>query len=355
MRVVQLIDSLDPGGAEKMAVTLANVLQTEIAFSGLMVTRKEGSLKSFLAKDTSYLFLGRKRIIDFKALYKAKRFLKVHSVSIIHAHASSYVFAVLLKLVYPKVSIVWHDHYGNSEKLAERASFFIKAASLFFSDVIVVNTHLLKWSQKKLFTKNIYFLPNFVSFPENEVATTVLKGTLGKRIICLANLRPQKNHLFLLQIAQVFLQKNTDWTFHLVGKNFQDAYANVVLNEIKRLHLDSHIYLYADSIDVKNILSQSDVGILTSESEGLPLALLEYGLSNLPVVVTDVGEVSKVVTAHQNGLLVNSNDLTSFVHDLELLTSDLALRNRLGEALNQTVLGQFSKEHSITTLLNIYK
>ena len=45
MRIVQLIDSLDAGGAECMAVNYANALSDTIAFSGLIATRKEGVLK----------------------------------------------------------------------------------------------------------------------------------------------------------------------------------------------------------------------------------------------------------------------------------------------------------------------
>ena len=44
MRIVQLIDSLDAGGAERMAVNYANALSEKITFSGLVATRKEGLL-----------------------------------------------------------------------------------------------------------------------------------------------------------------------------------------------------------------------------------------------------------------------------------------------------------------------
>ena len=43
MRIVQIIDSLDVGGAEKMAVNYANALVGRIEFSGLVVTRAEGN------------------------------------------------------------------------------------------------------------------------------------------------------------------------------------------------------------------------------------------------------------------------------------------------------------------------
>ncbi|MBC8643962.1 hypothetical protein H9W95_07615 [Flavobacterium lindanitolerans] len=56
MRVLQLIDSLEAGGAERMAVNYANGLANRIAFSALAVTRKQGILKEQLDKAVLYTF-----------------------------------------------------------------------------------------------------------------------------------------------------------------------------------------------------------------------------------------------------------------------------------------------------------
>ena len=54
MRIVQLIDSLEAGGAERMAVSYANALANEIEFSALVATRKEGNLKNQIGDKRSY-------------------------------------------------------------------------------------------------------------------------------------------------------------------------------------------------------------------------------------------------------------------------------------------------------------
>ena len=61
MRIVQLIDSLEAGGAERMAVNYANVLAEQIEFSGLAATRKEGALLDQINSNVSYLFLNKKK------------------------------------------------------------------------------------------------------------------------------------------------------------------------------------------------------------------------------------------------------------------------------------------------------
>lgn len=68
MRILQLIDSLEAGGAERMAVNYANALTDAIDFSGLVATRKEGPLLSQLGNKVSYLYLNKKAAVDFKAL-----------------------------------------------------------------------------------------------------------------------------------------------------------------------------------------------------------------------------------------------------------------------------------------------
>ena len=115
MRIVQIIDSLEAGGAERMSVIYANGLSKKIAFSGLIATRKEGLLLGQIDKSVNYLFLNKKRKIDFQAVFRLRAYIKKNKINFIHAHSSSFFIAVLVKLTFPKVKIIWHDHYGISQ------------------------------------------------------------------------------------------------------------------------------------------------------------------------------------------------------------------------------------------------
>ncbi len=85
------------------------------------------------------------------------------------------------------------------------------------------------------------------------------------------------------------------WSLHLVGKDFNDDYSLKLNNLIESLDLKKNIFLYGSKPDISNILRQCEIGLLSSKSEGLPLALLEYGLANLPVIATKVGECESVI------------------------------------------------------------
>lgn len=354
MRIVQLIDSLETGGAEQMAVTYANTLAQHIAFSGLIATRKEGDLKLQLAANVHYRFLARKKTIDFKALFKFRRYVIQNKITIVQAHSSSFLLAVFLKLVYPKIKIVWHDHYGNSEFLAQRKAGVLKIASYLFFRVIVVNHQLLEWGKNNLHCKKIAYLPNFTGERQKEGATTSLHGNDGKRIVCLANLRPQKNHILLLEVAQQLKQQYPDWSFHLVGKDFEDSYSDTIRKSITEQGLQQTVFMYGSRQDVSSILKQSTIGVLTSKSEGLPVALLEYGFHKLPVVVTNVGEISSIITI-DNGLLVEVLDTNLFYRAICRLIEDKELRVKMGENLQRTILENYAENAIIEKYFSVLK
>jgi glycosyltransferase involved in cell wall biosynthesis len=343
MRILQIIDSLEAGGAERMAVNYANALAKQVEFSSLVASRKEGALMKQLDEEVSYLFLNKKRAVDFSALVRLRRFVKKNKITIVQAHSTSFFLAFLLKTVCPRVQLIWHDHYGDSEFLNKRPSFFLKAVLPFFDGVIAVNQNLKSWSLGKLKFSNTIYLPNFPVLGNDVVVKTYLQGTEGKRIVCLANLRIQKNHFLLLEVANKLKFSHPDWTFHLVGKDFNDGYSRQIKNSILELDLEHSVYIYGTKPDIGNILEQSTIGILTSQSEGLPVALLEYGLYKKPVVVTAVGEIPEVIENGENGYLVLNQELELFYNNLVNLIDNNKLKQKLGDELYNTVLESYSE------------
>jgi glycosyltransferase involved in cell wall biosynthesis len=344
IRILQLIDSLEAGGAERMAVSYANALNRNIGFGALVATRTEGALKNQLDKNVAYCYLNRKSTFDFKALFLLRRFVVQNKITHIHAHSSSVFFGVLLKMVQPKLQLIWHDHYGNSELLDQRPVLALKMASLFVSKIVAVNYKLKNWSQEKLWCEKVTYLPNFTGVSSDGIVdATHLKGEEGKRIICLANLRPQKNHSLLLQIAKEIYSTHPDWTFHLVGKDFEDSYSNHLKEEIIALGLADIVFIYGSRHDIPFILDQSTIGVLTSESEGLPIAVLEYGLSKLPVISTSVGEIPTVLTDNE-GILISSNDSCNFVLSLRKMIDDKKMRFTFAENLHKKIIQNYSEE-----------
>jgi glycosyltransferase involved in cell wall biosynthesis len=351
--VIQLIDSLHAGGAEVLAVNIANGLFEQGVNSHICATRSEGVLKENIHNNVGYVFLNRKDIIDFKAVLHLNKYLKKHQINLIHAHATSYFFAVCVKVINPNIKIIWHNHFGDNEFLSKRALFPLKGVSYFFSLILSVNNNLRKWSTQNLKTKNVLFIRNFAFF-NNQEKSTILKGNDGKRIVHLAGYRKQKDHLNLLKGFLEISKENNDWTLHLVGKSYDDTYSKFIDNFIEHHNLSERVFQYGVCSDIKYVLSQSDIGVLSSYSEGLPLALLEYGLAKLAVVVTNVGECNNVIIHNTTGLIVEKRNDTALSEAIRSLVISKEKRIKFGEENFNYVSKHFSKEQFINKLKAIY-
>ncbi|MFY8214444.1 MAG: alpha-1,4-N-acetylgalactosamine transferase, partial [Flavobacterium sp.] len=86
MRIIQLIDSLEAGGAERMAVNYANGLASKADFSGLVCTRREGLLKAQIQSQVNYSFLAKKSAFDHNALWRLRSYCIVNKISHVQAH-----------------------------------------------------------------------------------------------------------------------------------------------------------------------------------------------------------------------------------------------------------------------------
>jgi glycosyltransferase involved in cell wall biosynthesis len=355
MRIIQVIDSLEAGGAERMALNYANALAKKITFSGLVTTRKEGALKTQIASNVPYLFLKKKKSIDLKAIFKLRKFIKKNNVDIIHAHSSSFFIAVLVKLTLPGIKIVWHDHYGSRAKESVRNNKVLVCMSVFFSSIFVVNLQLKEWNKKNMKCSHVIFIPNFATFQNGLAKLTHLRGTTGKKIVFLANLKKPKNHILILKAFYELKLNELDWSLHLIGKDYFDSYSDEIKSFIKSYSLENHVHLYGDKNDIKFILSQASIGVLASEEEGFPVTLLEYALENIPVVSTNVGYCSSVIKDGFSGLLFDpSSDSEAKNQLLKLIVND-SLRKILANNFKQSVLGNFSEAVVIERLILAYQ
>ena len=354
IRVIQLIDSLEPGGAERMAVTIANGLANEVTFSGLVATRLEGGLKNTLAKKVEYTFLNKMKAVDFSALFCLRDFVKKNNVNIIHAHGSSYFLAVLLKLTMPSIQIFWHDHFGNRVK-SQEGYFLLRFFSIFFSGVFTVNEALKDWAQKKLWVKDVEFLSNFTSESEDEISVTFLKGTPNKRIVFLANLHHPKNHILALSSFLASKIDREGWTLHLIGKDKQDDYSQELKNFIHQNNLQEAVFIYGSCNDVNSILKQAKVGILVSSYEGFPVTLLEYAMAELIVISTDVGYCNTIIQNNKTGYLIPSDSDELLTEAFINLSNESHENDTLAKNLNTFVKNNYDPEKVIQKIMEAYQ
>lgn len=299
IKVLQLIDSLNAGGGERMAVQLANALSEKIERSALVCTRHSGILEKDISSKVKFLCLNKTHSLDIVALKRLRRFVKKHDIKIIHAHSTSFFMASLLKLYRPQLKLIWHDHYGLSDHLNERPTNVLMICSYLFDHILCVNHKLKIWSKQHLKCKQVNFIHNFSLKPslKNSHNTKSLKGSkTAYKIIHVANLRPQKDHITALKALKKIKGNAISFSYHLIGAYEETSlYFREIRGFIKDNHLEKEVFIYGCQSNINQWLQQADMGLLSSVSEGLPVSLIEYAQAKLPVVVTDVGQCQWVV------------------------------------------------------------
>lgn len=354
MRVLQLIDSLRIGGAEKMAVSYANTLVDKVEGSYLCSTRLEGFLKEELDNKVHYLFLNRKRSLDLIATLKLKKFIRDNKIDIVQAHGSSFLIAVLVKVMAPNFKLIWHVHNGASEKMQLSHFLGLKFLSFFFDGVISVNTTLEKWVKKELRCKKVIELPNFItnnSFKNTEIL--LLKGDMQAfKIICVANIRPEKDYYNLLDGFEKFAE-NKNVSLHIIGNDFNTEYSKQIFKKIDNSKVKNQIFYYGSQRNVLKLLEQAHLGVIPSRSEGLPVALLEYGIVGLCVVSTDVGQCKNVIK--NNGLIVRKEDSMDLAEAFNAYYCNKKLAISDASKFNKNIISNYSPDAIISRLISFYE
>lgn len=348
MKILQLIDTLHVGGAERVALNYANSLPDYGIESHLCITRKKGVLIEEVEDGVQVHFIGKGNSLDFFALNRLIRIIKKNKIDVVHAHGSSWFFAVLCKIAGVNFKLIWHDHYGNSEFLASRKFRILRFFSKRIDGIISVNEQLAKWAKKELNCRKVIFLNNFIRRKQVMVDNSVsLKGDTSSKFICVANLRPQKDHYTLLEAFKLVKNHNKNVSLHLFGKDFKDEYSRKLIQQFES---SPSVFWYGESDNIFPYLEQADIGVLSSISEGLPLALLEYAYAGLGVVCTKVGDCSNVVRS--DGVLVPPNNPDELAVGMKIYLEDIKRYQKDSEALKTQIDRIYSENHNIPKYLN---
>jgi glycosyltransferase involved in cell wall biosynthesis len=125
--------------------------------------------------------------------------------------------------------------------------------------------------------------------------------------------------------------------------------------DIARLGLDGAVELLGTRTDVAELLAAAGVFVLCSDSEGLPMSVLEAMAAGVPVVATAVGGVPELVSDAETGILVPPRDPAALARALGALAADADLRERMGEAGRRRAEREFSLAGFHRAHLEVYR
>ena len=353
--VMQVTDTLNAGGLEKVALNLGNLLPRDRFASFLCATRENGPLSKYVASDVRCVLLHRAHRFDLRAIKQLNAFIRPHNVGILHAHGTSLFIAVAASLLPPHPTVIWHDHFGAA-RVATRPAWLYRLALRHVAGVIAVNPQLAEWSRGLGVPSNrVWYIPNFACDMSDAAAGDLtLPGHAGARVVCVAKFRPQKDHLTLIRAWAMVQERVPQAHLILVGSGSDIGYLDAVRGEISRCGVAHRVTLLGERSDVSAILRGCDVGVLSSASEGFPLALIEYGMAGLAAVATRVGQCAEVIGEGAAGLLVPPGDPQQLADAVTALLGDTAQRASLGRALHARVSEHYSAERIMRRICDVY-
>ena len=176
-------------------------------------------------------------------------------------------------------------------------------------------------------------------------------ANFGKTIIAVGRFNDSLKRLdLILKTFKVLLKKEPNAKLLLVGPynkalTFPPYHTETIEELLKELDFnDDSITFIGESECVDKYYLESSVMLMPSESEGLPMVLLEAGAFGLPCIISDIAGLEDVITDGENGFIVPLENTEKMAEKLHLLLSNEELYAKLSKNSKEMVQ-RFSKEN----------
>ncbi|QSS99804.1 glycosyltransferase [Pontibacillus sp. ALD_SL1] len=302
MRVVHLISGGETGGSKNHLLTLLSQFNKEDV--SLLVMQKGALYEEALEKGIDVHPLDQSSRYDVRVISKLKRFLKNGGYDLLHTHGPrANLYGALIKR---STNIPWITTIHSDPKLD-----FLKGG---IKGKVFTKINL--WAISRIdhfFAVSERFKEDLISLGiSGEKITTVYngidfsKGSYAKGNLTRKELNLNESDFVASMVARLHPIKGHEEVFQAV-KSLQDSSFQLLLvgggpeeeslkSRVKELGIENQVHFLGFRSDVPDIYQISDVGLLASYSESFPLALLEAGREDTPVIATDVGGVQHMVS-----------------------------------------------------------
>jgi L-malate glycosyltransferase len=162
------------------------------------------------------------------------------------------------------------------------------------------------------------------------------------RLGCVAQFRPEKGHMRLLEVLGRVSARNP-WRVDLAGEG---PLMKEVARQVALRGLEDRVRLLGRVEDVRAFWGDQHVALLLSDTEGSPNALIEAAFAGRPMVGTATGGTQDVI-GHNGGFVVALDDYDAAARAVEHLIDDPTLRLRLGEGAHRHAMDSFAMDRFV--------
>jgi glycosyltransferase involved in cell wall biosynthesis len=387
LRVLQVVSDLGVGGGQEVVRTLARYL-TEVDCLPVVVTLRDGPLRDDLEElgITVEVVHGRTRsLLALPAAIAELRRLRTDLAAVVARHRSEVIqthllraldFLVLTLRAEPGVRrVFWTFHSARlglrrdqlpahpwllgPKRLMYRLLYFVAGRSV---DGFVAVSQDVAAAVRRDFHPprgRVFIIPNGVDIERygHDVDRAAVRARVGvadtaRLLTVVAKLIDYKGHAFLLRALPPLLERHPDLHVLLVGDG---PLRGALTASIAEMGMTRRIHLAGNRRDVSDLLAASNLFVLPSLWEGLPMALLEAMASGLPVVATRVSGIGEVVVDGESGLIVPTADFERLGEAIGTLLDDPDRAMRMGRAARERVERLFSARAQAARYAAIYR
>lgn len=292
---------------------------------------------------------------DLGAVKQLRWLVDAHEIDVLHCHGyREDLYAVAARTRAKKVTT---NHLWKRTTPALR--FYARVDSWLarrFDRVVAVSLEILRELEAKGFkAPQLTSIPNGVDIaryaPTGKQPAGAPRGAAPRTVLAaIGSLTEEKGHDHLLG-AVARLGSDRGITLLIVGDGPRRERLQKLATD---LGVADDVRFLGRRNDIPDILAGTDIFVLPSLNEGLPIALLEAMACERACVATDVGDVGRAIETGVTGVLVRSADVEALASALERLVADPELRRRLGRAARQRAVERFSAERMTEAYCALY-
>lgn len=192
------------------------------------------------------------------------------------------------------------------------------------SDHIITLCEAFRPMLKKMGAKDCKITTVYTGIDFKSVSTQKTKKTI---ITCISRLRPRKGHKYLFEALDLLKKDLENVDVWIVGDG---EMRKELENQVKALKLNNVSFL-GERKDIFELLCQSDIFVLPTTSDTLPIAIIEAMFANQAIITTNQGGIQEIIEDYHSGLIAESGSSRQLAEKLSLLLSNPALRRTLAE------------------------
>lgn len=370
IKVAIIITKLELGGAQKVAISVCEKLDKNkfetfliCGCGGILDEETKNKIRIVFVKD---LVREISPVKDFKALFSIYKILKKENPAIVHTHSSKAGilgrFAAKLCDIKNIIHTIHGFSFNNTQNFLKKSLFVFleRFCSVFSTKLIPVSTeNTVKGLQNKIGKKEQYHyirlgidIDNFKNFKQTPTLKQELKLNLTDILVTtIGPFKPQKNLSDFIKIANNIYKNHKNFKFVIVGDGTLRPVFEKMINDF---NISDSIFLLGWRRDISNILNSSDIFVMTSLWEGLPISTIEALCCGLSPIVNDVDGQKEIIKDGFNGFLIKPYNIKSTEEKILLLANNKYLRQQLSDNAKNSIDYTFSIEYMIKQHEELY-